>query len=281
LKLSALKAHQLLIESAYTQIQKLTSESCSESLKKAVHAVIEGLDQGALRVAMPVAGGWEVQQWLKKAILLYFRIQPMSRIEGGASHYYDKVPLKYADYQSEDFAAQGARVVPQAVVRRGAFIGKDVVLMPSYVNIGAYVGEGSMIDTWATVGSCAQIGKGVHLSGGAGIGGVLEPLGAQPTIVEDGCFIGARAEIVEGVVIGAGSVIAMGTFIGQSTKVLDAATGEVHRGAVPPGSVVVPGSMPSKQGSHHLGCAVIVKKVDAQTRSKTSINQLLREAVVD
>jgi 2,3,4,5-tetrahydropyridine-2-carboxylate N-succinyltransferase len=248
----------------------------------AVEAVIGQLDRGELRVAEKIDGEWVTHQWLKKAVLLSFRLNPNALMrEGGegkssTARYFDKVPTKFADYSADDFAKGGFRVVPPAVARRGAFIGKGVVLMPSYVNIGAYVDEGTMVDTWATVGSCAQIGKNVHLSGGVGIGGVLEPLQANPTIIEDGCFIGARSEVVEGVIVGEGSVISMGVFLGQSTKIYNRATGEVSYGKVPPYSVVVSGNLPSADGRVSLYCAVIVKQVDAQTRSKTAINELLR-----
>jgi len=235
------------------------------------------LDSGALRVAQKQDGEWIVNQWLKKAVLLSFRLTDNAVMPaGGFTQFYDKVPSKFANYSAEDFAAGGFRVVPPATARRGAFIGKNVVLMPSYVNIGAYVDEGTMVDTWATVGSCAQIGKNVHLSGGVGIGGVLEPLQANPVIIEDNCFIGARSEVVEGVIVGENSVISMGVFLGQSTKIYDRETGEIFYGRVPPGSVVVPGNLPSKDGSYSLYAAVIVKKVDAKTRAKTAINELLR-----
>ena len=219
-----------------------------------------------------------MHQWLKKAVLLSFRLTDNHVIEGEHSRFFDKVPLKYASYSEEDFVRDGVRVVPDAIVRRGAFVAKDVVLMPSYVNIGAYVGSGTMVDTWATVGSCAQIGENVHLSGGVGIGGVLEPVQAGPTIIEDNCFIGARSEIVEGVVVEHGSVISMGVYIGQSTRIFDRATGEISYGRIPAGSVVVSGSLPSADGSYSLYCAIIVKRVDEKTRSKTSINELLRSA---
>ena len=248
----------------------------------AVEAVIGQLDRGELRVAEKIDGEWVTHQWLKKAVLLSFRLSPnvlMREGEHGSAstaRYFDKVPTKFADHSAEDFVKGGFRVVPPAVARRGAFIGKGVVLMPSYVNIGAYVDEGTMVDTWATVGSCAQIGKNVHLSGGVGIGGVLEPLQANPTIIEDGCFIGARSEVVEGVIVGEGSVISMGVFIGQSTKIYHRDTGEVSYGKVPPYSVVVSGNLPSADGRYSLYCAVIVKQVDAKTRAKTAINELLR-----
>ena len=248
----------------------------------AVEAVIGQLDRGELRVAEKIEREWVTHQWLKKAVLLSFRLNPNALMregkegESSTARYFDKVPTKFANYSAEDFVKGGFRVVPPAVARRGAFIGKGVVLMPSYVNIGAYVDEGTMVDTWATVGSCAQIGKNVHLSGGVGIGGVLEPLQANPTIIEDGCFIGARSEVVEGVIVGEGSVISMGVFLGQSTKIYNRATGEVSYGKVPPYSVVVSGNLPSADGRVSLYCAVIVKQVDAQTRSKTAINELLR-----
>jgi 2,3,4,5-tetrahydropyridine-2-carboxylate N-succinyltransferase len=229
-----------------------------------------------MRVAEKVGGEWIVHQWIKKAVLLSFRLEDNVAMEGAATRYYDKVPGKFAHYTAQDFARGGFRVVPPAMVRRGAFIAQNVVLMPSYVNVGAYVGEGTMVDTWATVGSCAQIGRNVHLSGGVGIGGVLEPLQANPTVIEDNCFIGARSEIVEGVVVEEGSVISMGVFIGLSTRIYHRQTGEVFLGRVPAGSVVVPGSLPAADGRCSLYCAVIVKQVDAQTRAKTSINELLR-----
>lgn len=241
--------------------------------RDAVEAALDGLDAGTLRVADKMDGAWRVHQWLKQAVLLSFRLHPNARIGGG----FDKVPLKYADWHTEQFQAAGFRAVPGAIVRRGAYVAPDAIVMPSFVNIGARVGEGTMIDTWATVGSCAQIGAGVHLSGGAGIGGVLEPLQATPTIVEDGAFIGARAEVAEGVVIEQGAVIAMGVFLGASTKIVDRASGEVSYGRVPAYSVVVPGSLPAADGGPSLGCAVIVKTVDARTRAKTAINELLRD----
>jgi len=238
--------------------------------------VIGLLDAGTLRVAERQAGGWRVHEWLKKAVLLSFRLAPNSLQSAGPMSFYDKVPLKYSGWDEARFAASGVRVVPPATVRRGAFVAPNVVLMPSYVNIGAYVDSGTMVDTWATVGSCAQIGKNVHLSGGVGIGGVLEPLQASPTIIEDGCFIGARSEIVEGVVVEAGAVVSMGVFIGQSTRIYDRERDEVLYGRVPAGAVVVPGTLPAGNGKYGLACAVIVKRVDAQTRAKTSLNELLR-----
>jgi len=265
-----------LVESAFEHRAQISPANVEPSLASALDETIGLLDSGQLRVAEKIGGTWHVHEWLKKAVLLYFRTHDNQVIEAGYTRFYDKVPLKYAHSDAAAFAAGGVRVVPHAVVRRGAYIAPNAVLMPSYVNIGAYVDSGTMVDTWATVGSCVQVGRNVHLSGGVGIGGVLEPLQASPTIIEDDCFIGARSEIVEGVIVGAGSVISMGVFIGQSTKILDRTTGQVLQGHVPPGSVVVSGSMPAKDGSHSLYCAVIVKRVDAQTRSKTSINELLR-----
>jgi 2,3,4,5-tetrahydropyridine-2-carboxylate N-succinyltransferase len=267
-----------LIESAWDRRSELKPSRVAPELRDAIEACIAGLDSGALRVAEPHAdfGGWVVNEWLKKAVLLYFRINDNRMIDAGYTRFFDKVPLKYAGFDAAAFEASGTRVVPDAIVRRGAYLAPDVVLMPSFVNIGAYVDRGSMIDTWATVGSCAQIGKRVHLSGGAGIGGVLEPLQAAPTIIEDDCFIGARSEIVEGVIVERGAVIAMGTYIGQSTRIYDRASGQISYGRIPAGSVVVPGSLPAKDGSHSLACAVIVKRVDEQTRAKTSLNELLR-----
>ena len=265
-----------VIESAYEARQSLTPSTASTAVQDAVAATVALLDSGALRVAERTDSGWRVHEWLKKAVLLYFRTRANQVIECGHTRCYDKVPLKYAAATEAGFAGAGVRVVPGALVRRGAHVAPNVVLMPCFVNIGAYIDTGTMVDTWATVGSCAQIGRNVHLSGGVGIGGVLEPLQASPTIIEDDCFIGARSEIVEGVVVGAGAVISMGVFIGQSTRILDRASGQILQGHVPPGSVVVPGSLPAADGSHALQCAVIVKRVDAQTRAKTSINELLR-----
>lgn len=267
---------QRIIEQAWEGRTALSPASLDADLRNAVQTTLDGLDAGRLRVAEKKDGQWLVHQWVKKAVLLSFRLEDNRVLGNGPLQFYDKVPTKFDSYDERDFAEGGFRVVPPAVARRGAFIGRDVVLMPSYVNVGAYVDEGSMIDTWATVGSCAQIGKNVHLSGGVGIGGVLEPLQANPTIIEDNCFIGARSEVVEGVIVEENSVLAMGVFISQSTKIYDRATGQVSYGRVPSGSVVVPGSLPSADGSHSLACAVIVKRVDAQTRSKTSINELLR-----
>jgi len=248
-------------------------------LKQAVAEAIDLLDSGKARVAEPCGDSWQVNQWLKKAVLISFRLRDNEVVDAGYTRFYDKVAMKYADYTAERFASDAVRVVPDAIVRKGAYVASDVVLMPSFVNIGAYVGSGTMVDTWTTVGSCAQIGKNVHLSGGVGIGGVLEPVQAGPTIIEDDCFIGARSEIVEGVVVGKGSVISMGVYIGQSTKIYDRATGETSYGYVPPGSVVVAGNLPSADGKYSLYCAVIVKHVDAKTRAKTSLNELLRNAL--
>jgi 2,3,4,5-tetrahydropyridine-2-carboxylate N-succinyltransferase len=269
------------IESAYERRQSLSGDSVDTPTREAITAAIAALDSGKYRVAEKIDGRWQVHTWLKKAVLLFFRITDNTVIDAGYTRFYDKVPLKYAATDAAQFAAGGVRVVPHALVRRGAYVAPNAVLMPSYVNIGAYVGAGTMVDTWATVGSCAQIGRNVHLSGGVGIGGVLEPLQAAPTIIEDDCFIGARSEIVEGVVVGAGSVISMGVFLGASTRIYDRTTGTTLQGEIPPGSVVVPGSLPASDGSHSLACAVIVKRVDAQTRAKTSINELLRAAAAD
>jgi len=268
---------KFMIDSAFERRAMLTLDEIEGSTRPTVERVISGLETGEFRVAEPDGkGGWTVNEWLKKAVLLYFRVNEMQVVDGAPSPYWDKVPSRFEGFGESDFRKLGARVVPGAVARRGAHIGKDVVLMPSFVNIGAHVGEGTMVDTWATVGSCAQVGKHCHLSGGAGIGGVLEPLQASPTIIEDHCFIGARSEVVEGVVVGHHSVIGMGVFLGQSTRIYNRATGEISYGFVPPYSVVVSGQLPSKDGSHSLYCAVIVKQVDAKTRSKTSINELLR-----
>jgi 2,3,4,5-tetrahydropyridine-2-carboxylate N-succinyltransferase len=271
-----------IIDAAWERRSDLSPTDTDADIREAVEQCITGLDTGELRVAERAGqtkdGAWVVNEWLKKAVLLYFRLHANKPIDAGYTRFFDKVPLKYASYDAAAFAASGTRVVPDAIVRRGAYIAADVVLMPSYVNIGAYVDESSMIDTWATVGSCAQIGKRVHLSGGAGIGGVLEPLQAAPTIIEDDCFIGARSEVVEGVIVERGSVIAMGVYLGQSTRIFDRESGTVSYGRVPSGSVVVPGSLPAADGSHSLYCAVIVKRVDAQTRAKTSLNELLRPA---
>jgi 2,3,4,5-tetrahydropyridine-2-carboxylate N-succinyltransferase len=276
---------ETLIESAWERRSELYEQTTGPD-REAVGEAIAYLDSGELRVASRTeTGDWITHQWLKKAVLLSFRLQGNGVMGGhgglntppGVGPWWDKVPSKFGDWTSSDFTRAGFRAVPGSVVRRGAHIAKNVVLMPSFVNIGAYVGEATMVDTWATVGSCAQIGRNVHLSGGAGIGGVLEPLQAGPTIIEDDCFIGARSEVAEGVVVGQGAVLSMGVYLGQSTKIVDRATGEVTRGRVPPYSVVVPGALPDPKGGPSLYCAVIVKRVDAQTRSKTSINELLRD----
>lgn len=267
-----------IILQAWPQRNEIKPHTVTAEVREAINEALESLDSGRRRVAEPEEGNWKVNQWLKMAVLLSFLIDENRIFRSGFSSYYDKIGLKFADYTSEDFARGEFRVVPPAHVRKGAYISPDVILMPSYVNIGAYVGAGTMVDTWATVGSCAQIGSNVHLSGGVGIGGVLEPLQAAPTIIEDNCFIGARSEVVEGVLVGRGAVISMGVFIGQSTRILDRETGEVSYGKIPPGAVVVSGSMPAKDGSHSLYCAVIVKTVDEKTRSKVGINELLRSS---
>ena len=267
---------KLIIEQAYERRTEITPKNVDPVTRVAIEQTIEKLDSGEIRVAEKVNDEWVVNQWVKKAVLLYFRINENTVTESAGNRYYDKVPLKFADYTAERFKAEGIRAVPGSIVRKGAYISKDVVLMPSFVNIGGYVGEGTMVDSWVTVGSCAQVGKHVHLSGGVGIGGVLEPLQANPTIIEDNCFIGARSEIVEGVIIGEGSVISMGVFISKSTKIFDRTTGEIYTGVVPPGSVVVSGNLPSKTGNCSLYAAVIVKHVDAKTLGKTGRNELLR-----
>ena len=268
---------KFMVNSAWERRTMLTPDELDGSTRPTVERVIAGLESGEFRVAEPDGkGGWTVNEWLKKAVLLYFRTQDMHLVEGVPAPYYDKIPMRFAGYGEAQFRKLGVRVLPGTVVRRGTYLGKDVVLTPCFVNIGAHVGEGTMVDTWATVGSCAQVGKHCHISGGAGIGGVLEPLQASPTIIEDHVFIGARSEVVEGVIVGHHSVIGMGVFIGQSTRIYDRATGKVTYGVVPPGSVVVSGSLPAADGSHSLYCAVIVKQVDAKTRAKTSINELLR-----
>jgi len=266
-----------LIEQAFEDRATLSPASAPDTIRAAVDETLGLLDTGKLRVAEKKDGVWVANEWAKKAVLLSFRLNDNVVMDGGHTQYFDKVPSKFAGLGEADFRQIGARIVPPAIARRGSYIAPNVILMPSYVNIGAYVDSGTMVDTWATVGSCAQIGKNVHLSGGVGIGGVLEPLQASPTIIEDNCFIGARSEVVEGVVVGEGSVISMGVFIGQSTKIYDRTTGKITQGHVPPGSVVVSGSLPAADGSHSLYCAVIVKRVDAQTRAKTSINELLRD----
>lgn len=264
------------INGAWETRTSLSPAAAPRDIREAVEGVIDLLDQGSIRVAEKIAGQWATHQWIKKAVLLSFRLRDNAPSRAGDLQYFDKVDTKFARYSEADFKAGGFRVVPPATARRGSFLAKNVVLMPSYVNIGAYVDEGTMVDTWATVGSCAQIGKNVHLSGGVGIGGVLEPVQANPTIIEDNCFIGARSEVVEGVIVEENAVLSMGVFIGQSTKVFDRETGEIFYGRVPAGAVVVPGSLPSKDGKYSLACAVIVKRVDAQTRAKTGINELLR-----
>jgi 2,3,4,5-tetrahydropyridine-2-carboxylate N-succinyltransferase len=267
-----------IIERGFEQGGRMDNAADQQALGIAVQQAIALLDTGKARVAEPVGDGWQVNQWLKKAVLLSFRLTDNGVIRGGHTRFYDKVAMKYADYSEEDFKRDGVRVVPDAVVRRGAFVAPDVVLMPSFVNIGAYVDSSTMVDTWATVGSCAQIGKNVHLSGGVGIGGVLEPIQAGPTIIEDNCFIGARSEVVEGVIVEKGSVLSMGVYIGQSTRIYDRDSGKITYGRIPAGSVVVPGSLPSKDGNYSLYCAVIVKHVDERTLAKTSLNDLLRNA---
>jgi len=268
---------QEVIEQAFENRAEITPATVDTHVKEAVSEAIHMLDTGRLRVAEKVDGDWVVNQWLKKAVLLSFRIEDNHFMKGAFSNYFDKVESKFQDFNSRDFREAGIRVVPPATVRKGVYIAPGVVLMPSYCNIGAYVDSGTMVDTWATVGSCAQIGKNVHLSGGVGIGGVLEPLQAGPTIIEDNCFIGARSEIVEGVIVEEGSVVSMGVYIGQSTRIFDRANGDVSYGRIPAGSVVVSGTMPAKDGTHSLYCAVIVKKVDEKTRSKVGINELLRD----
>ena len=267
---------QATIEAAFESRASITPHNVAADLRAAVEGTLSLLDAGQLRVAEKLDGAWRVHQWLKKAVLLSFRIADNAAVHAGAMNFYDKVPLKYQGWDAARFGAAGVRVVPPATVRRGAYVASNVVLMPSYVNIGAYVDSGTMVDTWATVGSCAQIGKNVHLSGGVGIGGVLEPLQAAPTIIEDDCFIGARSEIVEGVIVESGAVISMGVFIGQSTRIYDRERDEILYGRVPAGAVVVPGTLPARNGKYGLACAVIVKRVDAQTRAKTSLNELLR-----
>lgn len=267
---------QNLIETAFAKRTELTPDTIDTKTKTAILETINLLDSGKLRVAEKINGVWHTHQWLKQAVLLSFRIMNNVVLESGFTNYFDKVPLKYAHLSHAELQAQNVRIVPPACARKGAYIAPNTVLMPSYVNIGAYIDSGAMIDTWATVGSCAQIGKNVHLSGGVGIGGVLEPLQANPTIIEDNCFIGARSEVVEGVIIEENSVIAMGVYLGQSTPIYDRHSGIIHYGRVPAGSVVVPGNLPSKDGKYSLYCAVIVKQVDAQTRSKVAINELLR-----
>ncbi len=270
------EAWRAAVEDAWQRRTGLTVAEIDGATRPLIDEVLAAIERGELRIAAPADGGWQVNEWLKKAVLLSFRVNDSAVMDAAPAPFWDKVPLRFAGFDEAAFRTVGARVVPGAVVRRGAHIGHDVVLMPSFVNIGAHVGAGTMVDTWATVGSCAQIGARCHLSGGVGIGGVLEPLQAAPTIIEDDCFIGARSEVVEGVVVERGSVVGMGVFLGQSTKIYDRATGEISYGRVPAGSVVVAGSLPAADGSHSLYCAVIVKKVDEKTRAKTSINELLR-----
>lgn len=267
---------QQRIETAFENRADINPKTVNHQLRNDIETVVQGIDKGELRVAEKIDGEWQVHQWLKKAVLLSFRTQDNHLMNGGETRFFDKVDSKFAGYDDARFRAEGMRVVPPAMVRKGAYIGRNVVLMPSYVNIGAYVDEGTMVDTWATVGSCAQIGKNVHLSGGVGIGGVLEPLQANPTIIEDNCFIGARSEIVEGVIVETGAVISMGVYIGQSTRIYDRETGTISYGRVPAGAVVVPGNLPSADGKYSLYAAIIVKKVDAKTREKVGINALLR-----
>src|SRR6478609_9192653 len=269
---------QAVIERAWEERDTIGADTRGE-VRQAVDSAIAALDAGQVRIAEKSGDGWIVHQWLKKAVLLSFRLSPMEAISGapGGAHWWDKVPSKFAGWGEKDFATAAFRAVPGAIVRRGAYIAPGAVLMPSFVNIGARVGEGAMVDTWATVGSCAQIGRNVHISGGAGIGGVLEPLQAGPVIIEDDCFIGARSEVAEGVIVERGSVLSMGVFLGASTKIVDRASGEVHYGRVPEYSVVAPGALPGRDGGPSLACAVIVKRVDERTRSKTSINELLRD----
>ncbi len=266
------------INAAFEERTKFTPANAPADVLAAVDAALGLLDTGAARVAEKRDGQWQVNEWLKKAVLLSFRLHDNQPADAGYTRFFDKVPLKYSGYDADRFRAEGVRVVPPAVVRRGAYVARNAVLMPSYVNIGAYVGEGTMVDTWATVGSCAQIGRQVHLSGGVGIGGVLEPLQASPTIIEDNCFIGARSEVVEGVIVEEGAVLSMGVYVGQSTRIYDRERDEVLYGRIPAGAVVVPGSMPAASGKYSLYCAVIVKRVDAQTRAKVGINELLRAA---
>lgn len=268
---------QQTIETAFEQRANLSPDDASTETGQAVEQALQMLEHGEARVAEPTADGWQVNEWLKKAVLLSFKLYDNQPMSGGFTQYYDKVDSRFANYTEQQFRKAGVRVVPPAVARRGTFIGAGVVMMPSYVNIGAYVDTGTMVDTWATVGSCAQIGKNVHLSGGVGIGGVLEPLQAAPTIIEDDCFIGARSEVVEGVIVERGAVISMGVYIGQSTKIYDREKDEVIYGRVPAGAVVVPGNLPAENGKYSLYCAVIVKRVDEKTRSKVGINELLRD----
>lgn len=267
-----------IIEAAFEKRNEINPTNVDNEVREAILETMNLLDTGKLRVAEKSAAQWIVNQWLKQAVLLFFRIEDNKVLDGGYTRYFDKVPLKFTDHDAPLISQQGIRVVPPACIRKGAYIAANTVIMPSFINIGAYVDTGVMVDTWATVGSCAQIGKNVHLSGGVGIGGVLEPLQANPTIIEDNCFIGARSEVVEGVIVEEGSVLSMGVYLGQSTPIYDRQRGETYYGRVPAGSVVVPGNLPSKDGKYSLYCAVIVKQVDAKTRSKINLNELLREA---
>ena len=268
-----------IIEDAFEKRETIGPKTFPKTLQASLEVTLNQLSTGELRVAKKYNNSWEVQEWIKKAILLYFKISTSHKISAGFTEFYDKIPLKYANTSTDQFKQSGVRIVPMASVRHGAFIGSNTVIMPSYVNIGAYIDQNTMIDTWATIGSCAQIGKNVHISGGVGIGGVLEPLQAKPTIIEDNCFIGARSEIVEGVIVEEGSVISMGVFISQSTKIYDRNTDQIFYGKVPAGSVVVPGTLPAKNGKYNLSCAIIVKTVDEKTKQKVGINEILREAV--
>ena len=271
-----MKTNAEIIETAFANRQDITAQNITPEVKDAILTTIAQLDKGEVRIAEKEAGQWQVNQWAKKAVLLSFRLYENEVLNDSVSQFYDKIPLKYRNYSAADFQADAVRIVPQAIVRQGSYVGANCVLMPSFVNIGAYVAEGTMVDTWASVGSCAQIGKHVHLSGGVGIGGVLEPLQANPTIIEDNCFIGARSEIVEGVIVEENSVLSMGVYISQSTRIYNRETKEIIYGRVPAGSVVVPGTLPSSDGTHNLYAAIIVKQVDAKTRAKVSINDLLR-----
>lgn len=268
---------QAIIDAAFEERSLFSPQNVPTEIKHAVTEVIDKLDAGKARIAEKINGQWHVHEWLKKAVLLYFRTHDNEIIQNSFTRYFDKVPLKYQLYSHEEFVTSGVRVVPPAIARKGAYIASGTILMPSYVNIGAYIDSGTMVDTWATIGSCAQIGKNVHISGGAGIGGVLEPLQSSPTIIEDNCFIGARSEIVEGVIVEEGAVISMGVFLGQSTRIYNRETGSITYGRIPPRSVVVPGNLPSPDGKYSLYCAVIVKQVDAKTREKVSLNELLRD----
>lgn len=272
---------QRTIEQAFDNRLDYSPDTVPGHIREAVNEVISALDSGEQRIAQKIDGAWRVNTWLKKAVLLSFRIMPNAVVDGGFTQYYDKVPLKFSHYDVREWGIAGIRAIPMAQVRKGAFVAKNTVLMPSYINIGAYVDSGTLVDTWATVGSCAQVGKNVHLSGGAGLGGILEPVQAAPTIIEDNCFIGARSEIVEGVIVEENSVISMGVYIGQSTKIYNRQTGDISYGRVPAGSVVVPGALPAADGSHSLYCAVIIKTIDAKTREKVALNELLREAQHD